>query len=93
LWDRLSIPLDAVFASWTRARFAKVVLSVEDEPALVAVYEAALARGLPAAMITDAGRTEFHGVPTRTTVAVGPARAADIDPVTGPGGVVPTKLA
>ncbi len=92
-WDRLSVPLDAAMASWVRARFAKVVLSVETEADLVRAHDEARARGLPTALVTDAGHTEFHGVPTRTTVAIGPARAEDIDPITGPDGLVPTKLA
>ena len=45
------------------------------------------------ALVVDAGHTEFHGVPTKTTVAIGPARAEDIDVVTGPEGLIPTKLA
>ena len=49
--------------------------------------------GLPTALITDGGRTEFHGVPTHTTVAIGPARADQIDQITGPDGAVVTKLA
>ena len=92
-WDRLEIPLDPVMAAWARARFAKIVLSVEDEDALVRAYELARAAGIPTALVIDAGRTEFHGVPTRTTVALGPARAAQIDAITGPEGAVPTKLA
>ncbi|MCB9684977.1 MAG: hypothetical protein H6738_07860 [Alphaproteobacteria bacterium] len=92
-WDRLVIPLDEAMASWTRARFAKIVLSVETEEDLVRAHEEARARGLPTALVTDAGHTEFHGVPTRTTVAIGPALAADIDVITGPDGLVATKLA
>jgi PTH2 family peptidyl-tRNA hydrolase len=90
---RLDVAMTPAMALWVRRRMAKVVLSVEDEPALLAVYDAARRRGLPVAMITDAGRTEFRGVPTRTTVAVGPAPAHEIDAITGPGGLVPTKLA
>lgn len=35
------------------------------------------------ALIVDAGRTEFHGVPTRTVLAVGPATHEELQPVTG----------
>lgn len=92
-WDRLEIPMDPVMAAWARARFAKVVLSVEDEGALVEVHRLALEAGLPTSLVVDAGRTEFHGVPTRTTVAVGPGLVDAIDRITGPGGRVTTKLA
>lgn len=91
--DQITITMDPVMAAWVGGRFTKIVLSVEDEPALLAAYEAAKARGLPAALITDAGLTEFGGVPTRTTVAIGPALAADIDVITGRDGLVATKLA
>lgn len=92
-WDRLVVPLDEAMSSWTHAGFAKIVLSVESEDDLVRAWQAAKDRGLPTALVTDAGHTEFHGVPTRTVVAIGPARADDIDAITGPGGSVPTKLA
>ena len=58
-----------------------------------AIKEAARERGLPTSLITDAGRTEFGGVPTRTAVAVGPAVVGEIDAITGPEGLVATKLA
>jgi PTH2 family peptidyl-tRNA hydrolase len=90
---RFVLDLPGPMAVWARGSFAKVVLSVEDEAALDAVYAHARAAGLPAARITDSGRTEFKGVPTRTTVAVGPWTADEIDKVTGPGGLVETKLA
>jgi len=93
--DPLSITLTMTpdMASWVRGRFAKVVLSVEDEDALLAAYSEAQQRGLPCAIITDSGKTEFHGVPTRTTVAIGPASAELIDPITGRDGLIQTKLA
>lgn len=92
-WSRLSVPMDAAMASWTRARFAKVVLSVASEADLLRAHQLARDAGLPTALITDAGRTEFHGVPTKTTCAIGPARIADIDAITGRDGAIPTKLA
>jgi PTH2 family peptidyl-tRNA hydrolase len=49
----------------------------------MAIYEKALAAGLLAAMIVDAGLTEFGGVPTRTCCAIGPDWAEAVDAVTG----------
>lgn len=89
----LSIPLDGPMEQWSRQGFAKIVLSVESEDDLLAIHEAALAAGLPSGIITDAGKTEFKGVPTRTVVAVGPAARGEIDRITGPGGLVACKLA
>ena len=53
----------------------------------------AQAAGLPCALIRDLGATEFHGVPTHTAIAIGPAEAAEIDRITGPDGVIRTSLA
>ena len=91
--DELVIPLDGPMSAWTAARFTKICLSVADEDALLAAYEAAQAAGLPCALITDSGRTEFHGVPTRTAIAIGPAAVEEVDAITGPAGLVPGKLA
>ena len=91
--DAITLSLTPEMLEWTRVRFTKVVLSVEGEEQLLAAFEAAKQRGLPCALITDSGRTEFHGEPTRTTLAIGPASAQAIDEVTGREGVVPTKLA
>lgn len=68
---------------WLSGAFAKVCCRVNSEDELLAIYEAALAAGLEVHLITDSGRTEFHGQPTRTCLAIGPDDAAKIDPITG----------
>ena len=78
---------------WLQSSFAKIVLSVKDEHDLLLAYELAQQAKLPCCLITDSGRTEFNGVPTNTTVAIGPARASDIDRITGKEGLISTKLA
>ena len=70
-------------ADWLGGRFAKICVSVDSEAALDAVVEKARAAGVPCALIVDAGMTEFHGVPTKTCCAVGPAWADEVDPITG----------
>lgn len=89
----LPVHLTPAAEHWLRRGSAKIVLSVDDEEALVRAWELAIEAGLPAILITDAGHTEFKGVPTRTAVAIGPAAVADIDAITGPDGAVKTKLA
>jgi PTH2 family peptidyl-tRNA hydrolase len=89
----LVIPVTEEMATWVQDLYAKIVLSCADEPDLLRIYELAKAAGIPTALITDAGKTEFHGVPTHTTVALGPASAEDIDKITGPNGAVTCKLA
>jgi PTH2 family peptidyl-tRNA hydrolase len=68
---------------WLHGAFAKVCVRVESEAELIAVYEAARAAGLVTALITDSGRTEFHGVPTKTCIAVGPDTDDNLRPITG----------
>lgn len=68
---------------WLKGPFAKVVVRVDSEEELLEIYQKALQANLICSLIQDAGRTEFHGVPTYTTVAVGPAKDAHIDQITG----------
>lgn len=68
---------------WLRGGHAKVTCQVDSEEELRAVHAAAVSAGLAAYLVTDAGRTEFHGEPTVTALAVGPDYASRIDPVTG----------
>ncbi len=81
--DRFTLELAPSLARWLGGRFTKVCVSVDSEAALDAVVEKARAAGVPCALVVDAGQTEFHGVPTKTCCAVGPAWADEIDAVTG----------
>lgn len=67
---------------WLGGSFAKVTVQVESEDELMAVYGAALRAGIIVNLITDAGATEFHGVPTKTCLAIGPDYSDKIDTVT-----------
>ncbi len=63
------------------SNFTKIAVSVESEEELLEIFQSA--SHLPRALIRDAGRTEFHGEPTYTAVAVGPAPIDKIDAITG----------
>jgi len=78
-----TISMSEPMAAWLTGRFTKVCVSVDSEAALDAIVERAKLAGVPVALITDAGQTEFHGVPTKTCCAVGPGWTADIDAITG----------
>lgn len=78
-----SIAMTEPMAAWLTGRFTKVCVSVDSEAALDDVVARAQAAGVPVALITDAGATEFHGVPTKTCCAVGPAWVEDVDAITG----------
>ena len=79
----VTIELDAPTAAWLGGRFTKVCVGVDSEAALDAIVATARAANVPCALITDAGVTEFHGVPTKTCCAVGPAWSEDVDAITG----------
>ncbi|HEU4734561.1 MAG TPA: aminoacyl-tRNA hydrolase [Kofleriaceae bacterium] len=78
-----TIPLDPALSAWLGGRFTKVCVSVDSEAALDEIVARAKAAGVPCALIVDAGHTEFHGVPTKTCCAVGPAWADAVDAITG----------
>lgn len=79
----LSISLDDPdIGPWLEGKFAKIAVGAESEAELVALYEKALAAGLPCSLIRDSGLTEFAGVPTLTACAIGPAEISKIDPIT-----------
>jgi PTH2 family peptidyl-tRNA hydrolase len=62
--------------------FRKICVKVESEEELMNIHNKALEIGLTSKLITDAGATEFHGVPTVTCLAIGPDYSENIDPVT-----------
>jgi PTH2 family peptidyl-tRNA hydrolase len=68
---------------WLDGAFTKVCVRVESEEELLAVVEKAQEAGVLVRLCVDAGRTEFHGVPTPTCCAVGPDFPDRIDPITG----------
>jgi peptidyl-tRNA hydrolase, PTH2 family len=68
---------------WQRGSFAKICLKVNSEQELDKIFEEATKAGLKVNMVTDAGRTEFHGVPTKTCLAIGPDYEDKIDQITG----------
>lgn len=69
--------------AWITGAFAKVCVRCNSEEELMAINDKAIELGLEVHMITDSGRTEFHGQPTRTCLAIGPDDASTIDQVTG----------
>ncbi len=79
----LVVPLWPDAWTWLREGCTKITLQVPDEAQLLAIRDRAEAAGIPHALIQDAGRTEFGGVPTFTALAIGPASAAVLGPITG----------
>ena len=84
-WTRIYFEFNenSVLDKWLNGIFTKICIYVENEEELLEVYNKAQAAGLPCALITDAGNTEFHGVPTNTCVGIGPSWSEKIDEITG----------
>ena len=74
---------ESYLGDWIEGRFTKVCLSCDSEKELLDLYKATGDLGIPVALITDAGLTEFHGVATKTCIAIGPWESSEIDKITG----------
>jgi PTH2 family peptidyl-tRNA hydrolase len=78
-----SIPLTKQMEEWKKGAYVKIVVGVDSEKELEDLAISASFHGIPFAMITDAGRTAFNGVPTKTVLAIGPDEGGIIDSITG----------
>ena len=74
---------NTILDDWLNGKFTKVVVSVDSDEELIALNKALDETYIPHALITDAGLTEFHGVPTNTCLGIGPYVAEEIDKFTG----------
>ncbi|MAI69566.1 MAG: aminoacyl-tRNA hydrolase [Rhodopirellula sp.] len=74
---------DEASQAWLSGGFAKICCRVDSEDELLAIRDLASQQGLEVHMITDSGKTEFHGVPTNTCLAIGPDESSKIDAITG----------
>ena len=70
------------FSAWFEEGQCKIVLGVDGEEELVAIYEKAKSLGLPASLVVDRGLTEIPPG-TKTCVGIGPAPSERVDEVTG----------
>lgn len=68
---------------WIMGKFTKICVGVDSEDELLELYTKAAESGIVCSLINDQGLTEFHGKPTLTAVAIGPAEASKIDLLTG----------
>lgn len=67
---------------WLHEGQTKICVYVNSEKELLELYKKALEAKLPAVIITDAGKTEFKGVATKTCLAIGPDSSDKIDKIT-----------
>lgn len=78
-----NIVLSEAAQYWISSSFAKVCLQVKTEEELLEIEKKAKEAGLECHVVTDSGRTEFGGVPTKTCLAIGPDYVDKIDEITG----------
>ena len=81
--DSIIIELTEKTRNWFLDKFTKICVSVNSEEELDQIYKNAKSAGLNVCLITDAGLTEFNGVPTKTCLCIGPDITSDIDKITG----------
>ncbi len=74
---------DDEIAWFEESAMTKICVRVESEAELLEIEDKARSAQLTVNVITDAGFTEFHGVPTRTCLAIGPNLSERIDEITG----------
>ncbi|MDF1539359.1 MAG: peptidyl-tRNA hydrolase Pth2 [Candidatus Thorarchaeota archaeon] len=71
-----------VWKSWLREGQKKVAVKVDSEEEILDLMKKAAMNNLPYSVIRDAGMTELPPG-TTTVIGIGPAKAEDIDKVTG----------
>ena len=69
--------------SWLKYKFTKIILGCEGLREMLDLQAQAISEGINTCLITDAGDTVFHNVPTVTCLAIGPDWAERINPITG----------
>jgi PTH2 family peptidyl-tRNA hydrolase len=79
---KLTIPEGSALSAWLNGPFKKICVGIDSEAGLLELYEKVKAAGIPTALITDSGLTEFNGVKTHTCIAIGPDLPEKIDPFT-----------
>lgn len=70
-------------SEWFNYGCAKICVYVDSEEALLDIASKAREKNIIAAVITDAGMTEFHGEPTKTCLALEPLPSDIADELTG----------
>lgn len=78
----LAIPLTEPLKAWILDLFTKIVVGVDTEEELIELQKKADEAGIANVLIEDSGLTEFHGVKTKTVLAIGPDTAEKIDKIT-----------
>ena len=79
----ICLPLTDDINEWVFGEFTKISLYVNNETELLDLYNILQFNKIDCVLITDAGHTEFGGVPTNTCIGIGPISSEIIDKFTG----------
>lgn len=82
VYHNVGLGLLPVEKLWFDESFVKICVSVNSEDELLHIETLAREANIECHLITDNGRTEFHGVLTLTCLALGPDYADRIDAIT-----------
>lgn len=76
------IPMQPILEEWFNDSFTKICVSCDSEQELLDLHKQAEEASLLNCLIQDKGHTEFHGVPTYTALAIGPAEVDAVNKIT-----------
>lgn len=76
-------PINEAAREWLKGSFTKVTVTVDSEQELLDLEQKAKDAKILHCLITDSGKTEFNGTPTKTVLAIGPGWSDEIDKITG----------
>ena len=69
--------------AWLEGSFRKITITVNSEEELLALKKKCEDAGIRTVLSEDNGLTEFHGIQTKTVLAIGPDYDEVLDPITG----------
>jgi PTH2 family peptidyl-tRNA hydrolase len=74
---------DQIIQAWLSHGMTKICVRVDSETELLEIAQKATDAGVTVHVITDAGHTEFGGIPTKTCLAIGPDEDEKVNAITG----------
>ena len=73
---------DPFVRMWLQGAFAKIAVGIRTEEEMLDLHQRAKEGGLAPCLIQDSGRTEFKGVPTYTSLTIGPGEPEKVAELT-----------
>lgn len=80
--SHIALPLTDALRACLLGSFKKIAVYVDTEEELLALQKQADEAGILNVIVEDSGLTEFHGIKTKTVLAIGPDVSEKIDKIT-----------